>query len=152
MREYLVVHEKGNYCGVSIEPAGKTYPYKMECWAIADGKQFMFARTKLGKIMDKFHLGGNFEKMANYAVSFEDMCAVVKTGMGPSDRERYESSKEISERVSSGARATRQGLILVTTMRALGTFGLIVGRTVRLILVLVLVPFLIMFFNKSRNR
>jgi hypothetical protein len=149
VREYLVAHELGDRSGVTIESAGKTYGHRTECWAIVSGKQFVFARTRFGRVMDKFHLGGSFERMANYAVSYEELCAVVEAYMGPSDRQRY----ELMTRTSPGTGAMWQGLIMTITGNVLRTSLIVLGRGMRLLLVVIVVPFVLRFFNHmGRNR
>lgn len=145
--EYLVVHDFGQFSGITIEGPGKVYPHPTQCWAIRTGPQVMVARSKLGKTLTHFHLGGRFQDTANYALSFDELSAVVRMQMGPSDSERYfEASTRM---LDAPASAHRPGLIAAqVTSLSLLTVVKFVGLSAKFLMTMLIMPFVIMFFNK----
>lgn len=89
--KYIVVTPAGDLCKVHIVPEGRDMPTPFESWALRDGKQIVFATTKMHKILHSNHFAGSYDQGALYAYTYDEMCAIITANIGPSDRERYEA-------------------------------------------------------------
>jgi hypothetical protein len=147
-QEYLVVHDLGSVSGLTIVKAGKTYNHPIESWAIRSGSQVMMARSKLGKLLDKQHLGGSFEGMAQYGLSYEELKAVVTHQMGPSDRERYMQAVQQTDQVLS--REDKVRLTAQVSTSIFETLFITLGHGIKFLAIMLIMPFIIMFFGKRK--
>jgi hypothetical protein len=146
--EYLVLHKLGNMSGISVEPAGGTYEHPTECWALDTGKKVMYARRRIVGDLATFHLGGTFESRARYVMPYDELYAVLTERMGPCDRVKYLLVRERAAQTpyvglrSRGEFASRSADLLLFT----------VGKALKFLTIVLLFPFLIMWFNKRTRR
>jgi len=97
---YVVVRPAGELSRIYIVDEGTAIQGPFESWALRDGKQILFATTKMHKVLQNQHFAGSYDKGAMYAYAYEDLCAVMTVNLGPSDRDRYEAGlKEDSQPV-----------------------------------------------------
>lgn len=87
--KYIVAHEKPGKVGISIEPAGKTYDHPIKCWSLNSGKRVEFALRGLQNLLKPYYVSGRFEDFAWYALSYDELCHIVRGRIGPSDDEEY---------------------------------------------------------------
>lgn len=96
--KFVVAKPFGNMSKISIVEDGAQLDLPFESWALRDGKQILFATTKMHKVLQSQHFAGSYDKGAMYAYNYEEMCAVLSAHLGPCDRERYDASlKEQSQ-------------------------------------------------------
>jgi len=144
-KEYLVVHDLGQLSGITIERAGRSRAHRIECWALDDGKRVVFARMQMWRLLRHYHVGGSYSDMAKYGLSYGELLRVVASRIGPCDRERYELTIRTAPRAESpGA----WPLIETVATGALETLWVVFRGSVKFVLVVVLLPFVIMFFNR----
>jgi hypothetical protein len=136
-------------------PEGTDVTTPFESWALRDGKQILFATSKMHKTLQSHHFAGSYEQGAMYAYTYQEMCAIISAHLGPSDRERYEfaakgpvdrtliqaNSDTNPDRIDGRFRAAyvlwkTLVLILKVSIKALNT-----------VIFLVLLPLIIKWFN-----
>lgn len=74
-------------CTVELSPHKINFVDEGSAWNLDTGERIMFVEQRLGRTLEKLHLGGNFSSGALYALSCEDMCAVLKSKLGPTNDE-----------------------------------------------------------------
>ena len=149
---YLVVHDKRGRIGITIEPAGKTYDYPIKVWAIANGKQVEFAHMRMHKLLASYHYGGSYQTFAMYALSFEELTAIVEAHMGPSDEDRYKALLEEEAAAQTMDRQMGSVKAHVATFFAIQTGSFIVKfmwYASKFVLFCMVFPFVIHWFNKK---
>lgn len=87
--KYIVVHDKPGTAGVTIEPEGRLYKYQIKCWALNSGKRVEFGLRGLQSVLKQYYVSGRFETFAWYALSYDELCHIVRGRIGPSDDEVY---------------------------------------------------------------
>ena len=150
MSDYIVVQPaKQTGCSlVSIVEGDDTVVSKpFESWCMNQGKASLLIRTGLHKKLARYHLFGSYEKGATYAVSYEEMCGIVTSAVGPSDRERYMRLKNrkafIDER--------RLHRIMAMVFKSLGLVAYCGWLMIKLMAVLLIVPFVIMALKNHKR-
>lgn len=154
--KYVVVRPAGDLAKVFIIPDGVDVTLPFESWALRDGQQILFATTKMHKVLQSHHFSGSYESGALYAYTYEELCAIMRAHLGPSDEERYGAGlREQSNQTSikdiplwhvSGW--TRIAYILWKG------FELTVKVSIKIlttIIFLVILPFIIKWFNGFRK-
>lgn len=94
MLNYLVVMPKGEVSVLQIVPEGVNMHGDFESWALRRGDQLLFVNHRMHRLLRDFHMLGNYQSGAMYGYSFDDMCAIVTSKLGPSDRERVMELQE----------------------------------------------------------
>jgi hypothetical protein len=151
---YIVAHDRGPLSGISIEPAGRVYEHPIKCWVLDDGKKVSFARMRMGKLLDKYHVGGNFDTVALYGLSFDELCHILREQIGVSDDERY---YQLVESINNPPKPKREprlstedkidvGSSFVLEALAFTAHVFLLG--IKLIATLVLMPLLAAFFKR----
>lgn len=146
---FIVVHSKGQLTGVSIEPAGRAYPHPIKCWAMNDGRKVTFARTGMAKLLDKFHVGGTYDTMALYGLSFDEVCMMIRERVGPSDDELYEQA--IAHRTSPKPKVEfGEGTVAAITVATESSMLLmhVFMLGVKLVATMLLIPFILALFKR----
>jgi len=157
--KYIVLHDRKPLPGISIEPAGRTYQYPIKCWAMNDGRRVLFAHSKMGKLLEKFHMGGNYEHMAMYGLSYDELCHIVRDAIGPSDDERfYAASLQVQRQVERTADAHRTSrmrkadntVLIVTSVlfTVVATAALVILLGVKFLATMALLPLAVAFFKR----
>jgi hypothetical protein len=91
--KYVVVKPYKNISKVYILEEGVELSTPFETWALANSRQILFANTRMRKVLNSQYIGGTYEIGALYSYSYEEMCAIISSNLGPSDRERYEAAE-----------------------------------------------------------
>lgn len=146
-QEFLVVHNLGQLTGITIEPAGRVHPHEIECWELNDGKKVIFAKMQLGRLLKDFHVGGAYAAMAKYGLSYYEVIQILRSKIGPHDRMRYMlATRSIAER-------SEVPEIASTLLMGIGTTAAkVLVMMAKFLGVALLFPFVIMFFNRHRDK
>jgi hypothetical protein len=88
---------------------------------------------------------GAFTAKAIYTYSYEEMCAIITSHIGPSDKALYESLTVDQESDSSNRYVTAMTLWLITE----NVLKLFVGA-VRMVFTIVIIPIIIAFISKPK--
>jgi len=151
MLNHVVVQPAGeSACRVWILPGDAEIEGDFESWALRHGDQIVFANHKMHRMLKDFHVLGNYQAGALYGYSFDDMCAIMRTKLGPSDRERVIELQEGVDFVKvdrSDGRwelffefVSQGGLFLIKALVMAGKF---LGW-------MILIPMLIRIFSKRK--
>jgi hypothetical protein len=155
--KYVVVKPFGDMSKISIVEEGTELTRPFESWALRDGKQILFATTKMHKVLQSQHFAGSYDKGAMYAYNYMEMCKVISAHLGPCDRERYEASlKEQSQPVliEGNAPADYLGRWPRIAYILWKTFVLIIKvaiKSLNVLLFLVILPFIIKLIEGFRK-
>jgi len=144
-QEYLVVHDLGQLSGITIESAGGRRKHALECWALDDGRKIVFAKMQMWRLLRHFHVGGSYSEMAKYGLGYDELLRIVSSKLGPCDRERYELITRPTPRAEG---FDLWPLIETVATGTIGTLWVVLKGSIKFVLVVVLFPFAIMFFNR----
>lgn len=145
---YLVLHDKGAFTGISIEPAGEVYKHAIACWALDDGKKVDYALLQMGRHLNKFYVSGAYQQMALYALTFEELKLILSKRLGPDDETRY---SDLLKQESLGYEVEKPfdwNAVIIGTCDFL--LKLMWG-IVKLMAVVVLIPFVLNFFKNRKH-
>lgn len=150
---YLVVRPyQQNLCSVSIVMGDDVeITGFFESWALNDGKKVLFANTRLHKLVKDHYMMGAFSDKANYAYTYEEMCGIVTTHIGPSDRVRYETSlQEYNEFIKSKPAPVNKyfGAYALWELTKFCTF--FVYESIKLVATLIIIPIIAAFISRPK--
>jgi hypothetical protein len=158
--KYVVVKPAGDLSKIFIMTEGAMITGPFESWALLDGKQVLFATTKMHKVLQSHHFAGSYEQGAMYAYTFTELCAIMSAHLGPSDRERYEALeadlKEESNRTLIKGIPVDDGIpkwtrIAYFLWKTLVFITIAFIKALNTILFVVLLPLIIKFFEGFRK-
>jgi hypothetical protein len=105
---YLIVRPwKDQFCSVTIVSEGSTFEDPMEEWALRTGEQILYVNNRMANDLKMFYMQGNYQTGAVHLIACEEMCAIMASRLGPSDRERYEMALLESKQGRAAHRANR---------------------------------------------
>jgi hypothetical protein len=151
--KYVVARPFNRLCKIYIVEEGENVATPFESWALRDGKQILFATTKMHKVLQSQHIAGAYDKGAIYAFTYEELCEVLTSHLGPSDKSRYEIALKGSEEpavieantpVDYLSKWPRIGYILWKTLVLIIKSAI---KALNVLLFLVILPFIIKFIN-----
>lgn len=146
---YLIVQPVGNFSRITILPEGATAIEPYEVWALRTGEQITFVSNRLAGLLRNSHITGTYEKGSTYLYSYDDLIAIIRMGLGPTDRERFEVARGSAKpRVSNHDKWIVAGEIAGQTSVFLVKIMLMAFKCLA---VLLLVPIVLGILNK-RNR
>jgi hypothetical protein len=154
MKHLVVRPTKSGLCAVSILDEDKVIDTPFESWALDNGKGLIFAHNRLPAMLKQFYVGGQFQDKALYTYSYDEMVLIAKSGLGPSDRERYEAVKSfVPEKPSK--RPSLQGeertiVALQVLLEVCGLFFHVMYGIGKVVLTILLVPFIIKLVSKPK--
>lgn len=156
--KYVVVRPAGDLCKVFIMEDGTDVTMPFESWALREGRQILFATTKMHKALQSHHFAGSYENGAMYAYTYEEMRAILSAQLGPSDRERYEQGlKEQSDQLLiKGNKPSSPGVInrqnIAWTLWRVTEIGIwLLIKVMKMVAILTVFPIIIYFIAKSRH-
>lgn len=142
---YLVVQRRGKRVGISVVPEGTSYSHEFKAWAIRTGKQVTFVNLRMAQALKNFHVGGNYQDFAWYALDFNELCALIEMHMGPCDEDRYLAS--VAEKPLPNQRAE----LIIHTLIEFGWFSVkVLWLLTKMLGILLLIPLLIKLFSKPK--
>ena len=155
MKHLVVRPTKSGLTAVSILDESAVLDTPFESWALCNGKAIIFAHNRLQQLLKQFYVGGQFQDKALYTYSYDEMVMIVKSDLGPSDRERYEAlcnappqeSKKVEAAVKGEERTIVALQILLEVCSLL--FHVLYGIG-KVLLTILLVPFIIKFVSKPK--
>lgn len=151
--KYVVARPFGELSKIYIVSEGTDIDVPFESWALCDGKQILFATVKMHKVLQSQHFAGSYDKGAMYAYTYPEMCAVLTSHLGPSDRERYEAGLKggvdqtlIRDNLPHDYLPiwTRTAYVLWKTLTLIVKVCI---KVLSVLLFLVIVPFILKWFN-----
>lgn len=147
--KYVVVRPHGELSKVYIVSEGTDITMPFESWALRDGKQIVFATIKMHKALQSHHFAGSYDQGAMYAYTYEEMCAIMNSHLGPSDRERYEAGlKEGSNKtLITGNTVSKWPLIAYGLWKILVFIVLFSIKAFNTVVFLIILPLIIKIFN-----
>jgi hypothetical protein len=149
--QYLVVQERSREASVLhlVQDARTMIAGRFEPWAIKTGKQVMFVRVQAARTLAPLHVSGDFpDSEAVYALAYDDLIAVLREHMGPSDRERWEQARsDLMRRRKVVATSWLRALVLIGIF-GLGAVVLIGLLALKLLLFTIVFPFFIAWVGK----
>lgn len=148
---YIVVrpYNRG-FSAVSIVMGSDTQVIPpFESWALDTGKKIIFANNKMHKMLSSHYMLGSYQTQASYAYTYEEMCAIMKSNMGPSDRERYLILKH-EQSIQKPVDGTRAEVALYIGLRTLQLCGTILVGVAKIMAVVTIVPFVIYMMSKRK--
>lgn len=98
--KYVVARPAGDLSKIFILSEGADVPTPFESWALREGKQILFATTKMHKVLHSHHFAGSYEQGAMYAYTYVELCAILTAHLGPSDKARYEAGLKAQSQVT----------------------------------------------------
>lgn len=155
--KYIVVRPKGELSVVSIVPEGTDITIPFESWALRDGKQILFATVKMHKVLQSHHFAGSYDQGAMYAYTYEEMCAIMNSNLGPSDRERYEaglkeqSNKTLIKDIPVHDDISKWTRIAYFLWKTLVLLVVILIKGLNTVLFIVILPLIIGFIERFRK-
>lgn len=145
---YIVVRPfQKSLCTIQIVSGDDTrIKLPFESWALRTGPQVLFAHTKMHRILKNGYLMGSYEVGAQYAFTYDEMCAIMTKYIGPSDRERYLSLKHkpAQYEYDRWSDATYIGL------RTVGLVGHLAWKAVTTVVFVAIVPLIAMFIGPKK--
>lgn len=152
--KYLVVrpHSHGLSAISIVEGDDTMLDPPFESWALLSGRAILFANSRLPQMMKQFYVSGTFQGKALYTYSWDEVCAIVASQIGPSDRERYEQVQRSSKRISitHGLLVPHPPIGLTVLMESAWLVLFTIGKVLGLIVFVLILPFVIMMVNKRR--
>lgn len=124
-----------------------TLPF--ESWALNEGRKIIFANNKMHKMLASHYMLGSYQTQASYAYTYEEMCAIMTSNLGPSDRERYLSLKH-DQGLQRPTGDSKLDIALYIGLRALELSGTIFVGIAKVMAVLTVVPFIIHLLSKRK--
>lgn len=155
--KYIVVAPTGELSKVYIMADGAMVTQPFESWALRDGKQIVFATIKMHKVLQSHHFAGSYENGAMYAYTYDEMCAIISSHIGPSDRERYEtglkeeSNKTLIKGSPVGIHLPKWQRIAYILWKALEFAVRISIKAFSVVIFLVILPFILKWFGGFRK-
>lgn len=155
--KYIVVRPAGELSKVYIMSEGAMLTPPFESWALRDGKQIVFATIKMHKVLQSHHFAGSYEQGAMYAYTYDEMCAIMSSNLGPSDRERYEASlgeqsnRTLIKDIPAEDSLPKWTRIAYIIWKSLCFIVMIFIKALTMIIFLVLLPFIIKWFDGFRK-
>lgn len=158
MKCLVVRPTKSGLCALSILDEDKSIDLPFESWALLDGKALIFAHNRLHAMLKQFYVGGQFQDKALYTYSFDEMCLIVKAGLGPSDRERYELALTEQAEIKKQRRndpasvrgEARTIVALQVFLEVCSLFFHVMFGIGKVVLTIFLVPFVIRMISKPK--
>ena len=142
--KYLVVHQSGPFTAITVEQEGKVYINPIKCWALSDGEKVEFVNMRMDTYLKKFYVSGTFQTKALYALTYDEMCMLLTSKLGPDDESRYNMIKQAMP-------VTSKNHVASTIIEEAGWFGLkAIFMAIKTLLFIVLFPIIIAFFNKRK--
>lgn len=123
---------------------------EFEAWSLRTGKQVMCVERGLHRLLAKHHLGGAYEAGALYALEYDDMCAVLRDQLGPSDRDRYLKLQQDVGLLEHGAPGQRLRVAGHIAWRFAGVMAFVVYKTLTTVVFFGVVGLLLALFKKHR--
>jgi hypothetical protein len=156
--KHIVVRPSGNgLSSVSILDSEASIPLPFESWALKNGKAIVWANVRMASLLKNSYVYGSFESKAVYTFTFDEMCAIVNSHVGPSDREAYELAlQELSDvkRVEKSKplydKWQRWWYGSIVASEVAWTLLTTVGKVVGMLLKLLLVPLVIAFVRRPK--
>jgi len=128
-----------------------------EGWALHSRKQILFVKTKIGPLLGGLHRAGAFlEDGATYALGYQDMLAILRESLGPTDRERFEAALALVRKpVCRMPYRPSADLMTVVSLAGnvfsiLGSLLRSIGHMAKFVAVVVLVPLAILLIDRRR--
>lgn len=158
MKHLVVRPTKSGLVAVSILDGDKSIDLPFESWALRDGKAIIFAHNRLQQMLKQFYVGGQFQDKALYTYSYDEMVMIVKSGLGPSDRERYEEALAFKDAVVQKRRndppsvrgEERTIVALQVVLELCSLFFHVLYGIGKVLLTILLIPFIIKFVSKPK--
>lgn len=120
-----------------------------QSWALNDGKKIVFANNKMHKLLASHYMLGSYQTQASYAYTYEEMCAIMKSNLGPSDMERYLILKH-GQSIQKPVNGTRGEVALYIALRTLQLCGTVFIGVAKIVAVLTVIPFIIHLLSKRK--
>lgn len=117
-----------------------------ESWALNDGKRVLFAHTKMHRMLKSQYMMGSYADKASYAYTYEEMCNIVTSHIGDSDRVRYEKLQPVEH----AEKPVNQYVLSFGLWKIFEFSFFILFEIVKLVLTLIIIPFVLMFMNKPK--
>lgn len=100
--KFLVLVPKGDHAvEVMLRSDQDEVKDPFESWALKEGKSVEFVTLQLAKMFKQFYLYGTFETKAAYGLCYDEMLAMLRNRLGPSDRDRYLELLQVRDEVQS---------------------------------------------------
>lgn len=120
-----------------------------ESWALNDGKKIVFANNKMHKLLASHYMLGSYQTQASYAYTYEEMCAIMTSNLGPSDRERYLALKA-EQGLQKPVNGSRGEVALYIALRTLQLCGTVFIGVAKIVAILTVIPFIIHLLSKRK--
>ena len=149
--------ESSQMCVLSTHEAEDMLEPPFESWALNYGKMILYVDRRLWRDLGPLHIGGAFVTGAMYAYSYDDMLAILRDKLGPTDKDRCEALAQQAAPLKNywaqpqplpkhpGWNIFGHGM-----WRAALLACHIVWRSMYTILILVLIPLIIRLFHQRR--
>lgn len=148
MTSHIIVQAKGKNSTIKLVETGTVVQGEYESWILNTGKRIMFVHNSLHKKLKAFHLLGSFQNGALYGFTYEETCALMREFLGRSDKDEYEFVKAQS-RALGGSNVGAERIAVAGT-GALHIVTKVLLLTVKFVLTMMLVPFIIKLLSKRK--
>ena len=148
---YIVVrpYNRG-FSAVSIVMGSDTQVIPpFESWALDTGKKIIFANNKMHKMLASHYMLGSYQTQASYAYTFEEMCAIMTSNLGPSDRERYLALRD-DQGIQMPVGTGKWEMATYIGLRSLHVAGVIFVGIAKIVAVITILPILIHWMSKKK--
>jgi hypothetical protein len=146
---YLVVRpHHGQFCTLTVVPEGTDIIGNFESWALSKGSQILYVNNRMDKDLKPYYMSGSYQAGAMYAYSYDEMIAIIKSRLGPSDYERYEMA--VAQSHALQPKQIQYNPLAAVWIEGIAT-TLIHGvlLSIKFVVLMCIVPFVIMFLNKK---
>ncbi len=147
----LVCQQRGAMSTITIYTDPETLvngPF--EAWTLLTGKQVICVERRLHKLLERHHLSGSYEKGALYAFAYDELCAVLRDQLGPSDRDRYLNLQQDVELLEHGPPGQRLRVVGHIAWRFAGVMAFVVYKSLTTVVFFGVVGLLLTLFKKHR--
>lgn len=156
--KHIVVRPSGkDLSSVSILDAAATVAHPFESWVLESGKSVVWANVRMANLLKNSYVYGSFQTKAVYTYTYEEMCAIVTSHIGPSDRETYEAAvanlqtlKDDRKRKPMYDKWQRWFYGSLVSAEIVWTVFFTIGKVAEAILKLILIPIVIAFVKKPK--